>query len=94
MNVISAVANLQKERDWYKSQYEDAQGIIKQLAEGPSGDFEYIHPLDVCELISSVTLIADKPVNVYKSGELLEFPATGKKYKQSVLIPSKTKLFS
>ncbi len=49
MNLISAIANLQKAHDYYEQELKDARGVIKQLTEGP-GEIEYIHPLDLYDL--------------------------------------------
>lgn len=84
MNVVSAVANLVKEKDYYKTFVEEAKAVIKQLSEGP-GEVEYIHPLDFAEVFQSITV-----VDVFRQGELYEFPKTGKLYKQSILVPRKS----
>lgn len=91
MNVISAVANLVKERDYYKEQYEDCKAVIKQLVDGP-GEIEYIHPLDVHDFIKGMDIIDLwlDPMKV-KDSEVIEIARTGKKYKQSVNIPAKTR---
>lgn len=85
MDIISAVANLQKERDYYRDAVKECQGVIKQLLEGP-GEFEYIHPMDLGELLSAKTGITD----VYKVGDnTFELPRLEKKYKQSIWIPAR-----
>ncbi len=93
MNIVSAVANLQKAHDYYKEELEDAKAIIKQLVEGP-GEIEYIHPFDLYEMIEAhqnVECVTDVFVNKKKDSAVIEIAKTGKKYKQSPLIPAKTK---
>lgn len=69
--------------------------IIKQLTDGP-GDVEYIHPYDLAELINSIA--SDDHVDIIKNnGEAAEefgivtIGSTGKKYKQSIMIPQRGK---
>jgi hypothetical protein len=83
MNAVSVVANLQKAHDYYKEQLEEAKGIIKQLVEGP-GEVEYINPFDLAEKAQT---------NAFVISGVADFH-TGKKYKQSLLIPAKTKNIS
>ena len=89
MNIVSAVANLEKERDYYRDAIKECQIIIKQLIEGP-GEIEYIHPWDVAEMF-----YAEPFVDIYKTNvptsDIIEIAKTGKKYKQSIWIPAKTK---
>lgn len=86
MNVVSAVANLQKERDYYKECTEELQAVVKQITEGP-GEVELIHPLDLGEMLNDL-----KIVDVYKNEKVitlnLNTPAA-KKYKQSIFAPRK-----
>ena len=92
-NIVSMVANLQKAHDYYKQQAEDAKGIIKQLVEGP-GEIEYIHPFDLYELTNVLTLSSDYIdvfINQNDDKSIIEICRTGKKYKQSFLMPCKTK---
>ena len=90
MNVVSIVANLQKECDYYKEQCKEYAAVVKQLTEGVKpGEVEYIHPFDVYDLLNTspvdyVDVIKCREENVFE----LE---NGKKYKQSVCIPAKTK---
>ena len=97
MNIVSAVSNLQKAHDYYKQQAEEAREIIKQLIEGP-GEIEYIHPLDLSEMLNSIT-VGDDITDVYKTGgpdvdtEIVTLAKTSKEYKQSVLMPVRSKIF-
>jgi hypothetical protein len=97
VNIVSAVANLQKELDWYREQYRECQAIIKQLVDGP-GEFEYIHPFDVAEMFNNAK--SNDFIDVWTTGShpvdfngFFEINESGKKYKQSVNIPAKTKNF-
>jgi hypothetical protein len=88
MNIVSAVANLQKELDYYKDVAKEQAEIIKQLVEGP-GEFEYIHPHDL-----GVLLEARNSSELGQGPELKSctiFEIDGKKYKQSAYAPVKTK---
>ena len=85
MNVVSIVANVVKERDYYKESFEECRAIIKQLTEGP-GEFEYIHPFDIAEMIND-----PNSNQIIDPSGLILFPKTRKKYKESVNIPAKTK---
>lgn len=94
MNIVSAVANLQKELDYYKSVSKEQAAIIEQLVSGP-GEFEYIHPFDLHDYVMSQDLTF---ADLYKIGKndsdcILIVASTGKKYKQSVHIPAKSKKF-
>ena len=84
-SIISVVSNLLKEKDYYEASFKECRAIIKQLTEGP-GEIEYIHPLDLHDLYNSTTsdCITDGWVFL---------PSIGKKYKQSVFIPAKSKKF-
>ena len=86
MNVLSAVANLQKQADYYKKACEEMKEIIQQLVGNPPKGFEYIHPFDVCEMSQSLEDLISYP------NGLIEFD--GKKYKQSPYIPAKTKKYT
>jgi hypothetical protein len=97
MDVVSIVANLQKERDWYKEQFKECQAIIKQLVDGP-GEFEYIHPFDVAEMfnIAGGTDFIDvftKSSYAADTNGCFIWGSSGKKYKQSPNIPAKSKNF-
>jgi hypothetical protein len=89
MDLVSAVANLQKERDYYKESSKEQQEIIKQLTEGP-GEFEYIHPYDVGVLMNNLHVSQLIKFSVHGTDNEF-FELDGKKYKQSVFIPAKTK---
>jgi hypothetical protein len=92
MNVVSAVANLQKAHDYYADELKDAKAIIKQLTEGP-GEIEYIHPYDVYDMLNSA-IAEDGMTDIYVDGSMIiQIAKTGKKYKQSCLIPAKSKNF-
>jgi len=87
------VANLVKERDYYKESFIECQAIIKQLAEGP-GDIEYIHPFDMYDILNSTD--ASEFIDVYtgpKDERTFTLGKSGKKYKQSQFIPAKSKNF-
>jgi hypothetical protein len=93
MNVVSIVANLQKECDYYKEQCEECKQIIKQLTDGP-GEFEYIHPFDVSAMLNDDT--SNTYIDIWKSpnqASIFTIGRSGKKYKQSVNIPAKDKRF-
>ena len=94
MNVVAIVANLEKEKDYYKQQLEETRTVIKQLTEGVKpGEVEYIHPYDFAEMINSVSMISIIDVGVARGYiDVFEDP-NGKKYKQSPLIPAKSKNF-
>lgn len=89
MNVVSAVANLQKELDYYKDVCKEQKEIIKQLTEGP-GEIEYIHPFDMGEILNSPE---NQIVDLWKvsgpGNSIVEIE--GKKYRQSAFMPAKTK---
>ena len=92
MNVVSAVANLQKELDYYKEISKEQAAIIKQLVDGP-GEFEYIHPWDVADLLNELS--KNDTIDFYKGyvdfSSVFQLTSNGKKYRQSVHIPAKTK---
>lgn len=94
MNVVAIVANLQKECDYYKEQCKEYAAVVKQLTEGVKpGEVEYIHPYDFAEMINSVSVISIIDVGVARGYiDVFEDP-NGKKYKQSPLIPAKSKNF-
>ena len=78
-----------KEADYWKSQTEEAKEIIKQLS-GEPGEFIYIHPFDLYELLNSFVI----PVSLNVDSEMKDagfIEINGKKYKQSVLMPIKSK---
>lgn len=87
MNVVSAVANLQKERDYYEANLKEAVEIIKQITEGP-GLIEYLHPYDLAEMLN---YSASQTIDVIKTKvdgrETLSI--IGKDYRQSVWAPLK-----
>lgn len=92
MNVVSAVANLVKERDYYRDLVSEAQDVIRQLTEGP-GNIEYIHPMDLANVLNDMTITG---ANVIKddgytaSGkdiEIIEAVGSKKKYRQSIMMP-------
>ena len=83
------IQHYQKELAWAKSQIEEYKEIVKQLS-GEPGEFIYIHPFDLYELINSFVIPTLLNVNEeMKDNGFIEI--NGKKYKQSVLIPAKTK---
>ena len=94
MNVVAIVANLEKEKDYYKQQLEETRTVIKQLTEGVKpGEVEYIHPYDFAEMINSVSVSSIIDMGVARGYiDVFEGP-NGKKYKQSPLIPAKSKNF-
>jgi hypothetical protein len=92
MNAVSVVANLQKAHDYYKEQLEEAKGIIKQLVEGP-GEIEYINPFDLAEKAQTDVFVISGVGGNPDKNIIADFH-TGKKYKQSILIPAKTKNIS
>jgi len=83
MDIVSMVANLVKEKDYYKNLAEEAKVVIKQLSEGP-GEVEYIHPIDFGDLIDGNIFM-----DIARQGEVYEILKTGKKYKQCILVPRK-----
>jgi hypothetical protein len=87
MNVISAVSNLVKERDYYREMLSEAQDVIKQLAEGP-GEVELIHPLDFSEILQGKPLLDVAKITT-PYGEIYDLMKSAKKYKQSILVPRK-----
>lgn len=90
MDIVSAVANLVKERDYYKALHEEAKGVIKQIVEGP-GNVEYIHPMDLAEIWNAHSLVDVAKLSQGNSSDTYEFMKSGKKYKQSILVPRKFK---
>jgi len=93
MNVVSAVINLQKELDWYKQTFKEAQEVIKQMSGQPPEGFEYIHPWDFAELLMNAEILPEITlVNRATSQPIYEM-VNGKRYKQSALIPAKTKKY-
>jgi hypothetical protein len=97
MNIVSAVANLQKELDYYRDVAKEYAAIVRQLTEGVKpGEVEYIHPFDVAEMLDAPDAI--HMIDVWKKtdrtlGEIIEIGNPKKKYKQSALIPAKSKRF-
>lgn len=94
MNTVSAVANLQKQCDYFAERFKEALAVIKQLTEGP-GEIEYIHPLDLYDMLEThqnEECVTDVFINGRKSNDktAIEIAKTGKKYKQSTLIPPKS----
>jgi hypothetical protein len=89
MNVISAVANLTKERDYYKESLEECKAVIKQLVEGP-GEIEYIHPRDMFDILNSIDVM-EFDVNIGPLITDYTSTKTGKKYRQTPWIPAKSK---
>ena len=97
MNVVAIVANLQKECDYYKEQCKEYAAVVKQLTEGVKpGEVEYIHPLDMCEILNEPSACHEF-MDIFKNkdglSDIIEIARTGKKYKQSVCIPARTKNF-
>lgn len=88
-SICRAVESLEKEKDWYKSQYEEAKAVIAQLHRGYAlpGEPTYIHPADFGELISKSMR------NCIFNGTDLIFDDTGVRFKQSALMPQITKNF-
>ena len=76
MNIVSAVANLQKELDYYKAMAVEQREIVHQLVFGPR-DVEYINPQDLTER--------------WKTEPLPLVNAAGMPYKASFYIPARTK---
>ena len=89
MDVVSLVANLQKQLDYYKNMAEEQAAIIRQLTSGP-GDIEYIHPLDMSEILNS--LVKDQADIFINKEDRDVIRVSGKLYKQSTHIPAKSKI--
>ena len=87
MNVLSAVANLQKQADYYKKACEEMKEIIQQLVGNPPKGFEYIHPHDVAEMFDKGYLDV-----LIRPDQIIEHD--GKTYKQSPYIPANTKKYT
>lgn len=92
---LEEIKNLQRVCDFQKETIVEQAAVIKQLVNGP-GEVEYIHPLDLFDLINATT--EDVVVDVYchKGGaenldSTITIVSTGKKYKQSIYIPKRTK---
>lgn len=99
---LEEIKNLQRVCDFQKETIveqaaviKQQAAVIKQLVNGP-GEVEYIHPLDLFDLINATT--EDGVVDVYchKGGaenldSTITIVSTGKKYKQSIYIPKRTK---
>lgn len=90
MDIVSLVANLVKEKDYYKEAFDECRAIITQLTEGP-GKIEYIHPNDLHEMLNDPK--SNQIIDIWKfnSGkvDIITVPKTGKEYKQSAYIPAK-----
>ena len=86
--VIALVANLEKERDYYKEATRELQDVVKQITEGP-GEVELIHPLDFAEVMEDADVVAFE-----STGRIVVVrrrTATDKKYKQSIYVPRNAK---
>lgn len=84
MNIVSAVANLQKECDWLKDERRELREIIKQLTGIPT-DVTYIHPHDVMTFFCK-----GKLPNASFNNDNNTFTLDGKRYKQSPHVPVRT----
>jgi hypothetical protein len=91
MNVVAAVANMQKELDYYKEIAAEMRGVIKQMAGQPPDGFEYIHPYDLSEIMNRTDVLDIEMNPSTKRSEFITID--NKKYKQSPHIPAKTKRF-
>ncbi len=92
-SIVAAVRNLQAAHDYYKDLYDDSRAVIKQLTEGiKPGEIEYIHPMDFSDMLNDAPL-SDVYVSSHDSGELKNIfeLLNGKKFKQSTLMPQKSK---
>jgi len=78
-----------KETHWLKQQLAEAKEIIKQLS-GEPGEFIYIHPFDLYELLNSFVI----PVSLNVDQDMKDpgyIEINGKKYKQSTMMPITSK---
>jgi hypothetical protein len=90
LNVVSAVANLQKEVEFYRQEYKECREIIKQLTgEGSSNGVRYINPKDLALMYRKA--LDDKNILLGVDGSSM-FVVNGQRYKQSVNIPAVNKV--
>ena len=87
MNIVSVVANMQSELDYYKDQCKELHEIVDQLNGKPPKDYEYIHPYDLADLLNNTSY--SELVDIYKSNNIIKFAKSGKIYKQSSNMPAK-----
>jgi hypothetical protein len=73
--------------DFYKEQIAELKDIIEVLQNPGGKDYEYIHPLDLCELINSAP--PEKFLTSDFLSDVVRFD--GKKYRQSIHIKLKSK---
>lgn len=97
LNVVSAVANLQKEMEYYREIAQECREVIRQLAgEVLPGGYKYIHPADVAWLFNQTK---NENFDVRKLGiaknckEENFLVIDGQTYKQSVYMPIEHKDF-
>jgi hypothetical protein len=88
------MSHVQAEIEYLKVTVEEQKAIIKQLVDGP-GEVEYIHPYDLYEIINNkdvlTTSLSYGMMGSSDSGDITIGPWPGKKYRQSALIPARTK---
>lgn len=88
------MSHVQAEIEYLRNAVEEQKAIIDQLVNGP-GEVEYIHPYDLQELISKHDLthlaFTGMMCSSPDSADIVLGPWPGKRYRQSALIPVRTK---
>ena len=84
------MSNVQAQIEYLKVTVEEQRAIIKQLVEGP-GEVEYIHPYDLYELFDKHVLTTLNYHGMMQSSDSGDIDISGKRYRQSPLIPARTK---
>ena len=92
--MVYKMSHTQAEIEYLRNAVEEQKAIIAQLIHG-SGEVEYIHPYDLMELINKEDLthpsFTDTMMSSPDSADITLGPWPGKKYRQSALIPKRTK---
>ncbi len=92
MNYVKyKMSHVQAEIEYLRTTVEEQKAIIKQLTEGP-GEVTYIHPFDLFELVNNLPVSECCALDyLVDAGDCRIGGYYGKVYRQSVLIPSKSK---
>ena len=84
------IVSQDRELRYWRDVVTEQKQVIDQLANGP-GEIEFIHPYDLAEILNRPhTQYLEIRFSLFDKN-VVEFTGSGKRYKQSVYMPSRTK---